>query len=504
MSKVRVRFAPSPTGPLHLGGVRTALYDYLFAKNQGGEFVLRIEDTDTARYVEGAEDYIMEALEWCGIIPDESPKHGGKFAPYRQSERRDIYDKHLAEILKTDYAYLAFDTPEELDEIRKEYEENGEVFAYNYITRNRLKNSLTLSKDEVERLLAENVPYVVRFKMPIDRILNLEDIIRGKSSVNTNTLDDKVLVKNDGMPTYHFANIIDDHEMEITHVIRGEEWLPSLGLHYLLYEAMGWERPQFAHLSLILKPEGKGKLSKRDGDKFGFPVFPLNFKDPETGNISKGYREEGYLPNAFINMVALLGWSPANDREILTLEEMVKEFDLHKVHKAGARFSKEKAEWFNHEYLKQLSDEETLALFKGVEGIDLSQFNDEKLLKIISLMKERATFIKDIYRDGKFFFEAPVTYDEKASKKAWNDEAGILMNDLADVLQTIENFEAEILRKAIHDFAETKELGMGKVMMPLRLALVGELKGPDVPDILEILGSEESVSRIKNAVNNIN
>ena len=504
MSKVRVRFAPSPTGPLHLGGVRTALYDYLFAKNQGGEFVLRIEDTDTARYVEGAEDYIMEALEWCGIIPDESPKHGGKFAPYRQSERRDIYDKHLAEILKTDYAYLAFDTPEELDEIRKEYEENGDVFAYNYITRNRLKNSLTLSKDEVERLLAENVPYVVRFKMPIDRILNLEDIIRGKSSVNTNTLDDKVLVKNDGMPTYHFANIVDDHEMEITHVIRGEEWLPSLGLHYLLYEAMGWERPQFAHLSLILKPEGKGKLSKRDGDKFGFPVFPLNFKDPETGNISKGYREEGYLPNAFINMVALLGWSPANDREILTLEEMVKEFDLHKVHKAGARFSKEKAEWFNHEYLKQLSDEETLALFKGVEGIDLSQFNDEKLLKIISLMKERATFIKDIYRDGKFFFEAPVTYDEKASKKAWNDEAGILMNDLADVLQTIENFEAEILRKAIHDFAETKELGMGKVMMPLRLALVGELKGPDVPDILEILGSEESVSRIKNAVNNIN
>ncbi|UFK98553.1 glutamate--tRNA ligase [Kaistella faecalis] len=504
MSKVRVRFAPSPTGPLHLGGVRTALYDYLFAKNQGGEFVLRIEDTDTARYVEGAEDYIMEALEWCGIIPDESPKHGGKFAPYRQSERRDIYDRYLAEILKTDYSYLAFDTPEELDEIRKEYEQKGDVFAYNYISRNRLKNSLTLSEEEVQKLLDENVPYVVRFKMPVDRILNLEDIIRGKSSVNTNTLDDKVLVKNDGMPTYHFANIVDDHEMEITHVIRGEEWLPSLGLHYLLYEAMGWERPQFAHLSLILKPEGKGKLSKRDGDKFGFPVFPLNFKDPETGNISKGYREEGYLPNAFINMVALLGWSPANDREILTLEEMVKEFDLHKVHKAGARFSKEKAEWFNHEYLKQLSNEETLALFKGVDGIDLSQFSDDKLLKIISLMKERATFIKDIYNDGKFFFEAPITYDEKASKKAWNAETGTLMNDLADVLHATKTFESEILRKAIHDFAETKELGMGKVMMPLRLALVGELKGPDVPDILEILGSEESVGRIKNAVNNIN
>jgi len=503
MSKVRVRFAPSPTGPLHLGGVRTALYDYLFAKNQGGEFVLRIEDTDTARYVEGAEDYIMEALEWCGIIPDESPKHGGKFAPYRQSERRDIYDKHLAEILKTDYADLAFDTPEELDEIRKEYEENGEVFAYNYITRNRLKNSLTLSKDEVERLLADNVPYVVRFKMPIDRILNLEDIIRGKSSVSTNTLDDKVLVKNDGMPTYHFANIIDDHEMEITHVIRGEEWLPSLGLHYLLYEAMGWERPQFAHLSLILKPEGKGKLSKRDGDKFGFPVFPLNFRDPETGVVSKGYREEGYLPEAFINMVALLGWSPANDREILSLEEMTKEFDLHKVHKAGARFSKEKAEWFNHEYLKLTSNQEALVLFKKVEGIDLSHLGDDQLLKIISLMKERAIFIKDIYTDGKFFFEAPSSYDEKAVKKAWNEQTSSLMNDFAEALHGTEIFEAENLRHIIHDFAETRGLGMGKVMMPLRLALVGELKGPDVPDILQVLGKEESVGRIKNAVNNI-
>ncbi|WP_332019031.1 glutamate--tRNA ligase [Kaistella sp.] len=503
MSKVRVRFAPSPTGPLHLGGVRTALYDYLFAKNQGGEFVLRIEDTDTARYVEGAEDYIMEALEWCGIIPDESPKHGGKFAPYRQSERRDIYDKHLAEILKTDYAYLAFDTPEELDEIRKEYEENGEVFAYNYITRNRLKNSLTLSKDEVERLLADNVPYVVRFKMPIDRILNLEDIIRGKSSVSTNTLDDKVLVKNDGMPTYHFANIIDDHEMEITHVIRGEEWLPSLGLHYLLYEAMGWERPQFAHLSLILKPEGKGKLSKRDGDKFGFPVFPLNFRDPETGVVSKGYREEGYLPEAFINMVALLGWSPANDREILSLEEMTKEFDLHKVHKAGARFSKEKAEWFNHEYLKLTSDQEALVLFKKVEDINLIHLDDDQLLKIISLMKERATFIKDIYTDGKFFFEAPSSYDEKALKKAWNEQTSSLMNDFAEALHRTEIFEAENLRHIIHDFAETRGLGMGKVMMPLRLALVGELKGPDVPDILQVLGKEESVGRIKNAVNNI-
>ncbi len=503
MRKVRVRFAPSPTGPLHLGGVRTALYDYLFAKNQGGDFVLRIEDTDTARYVEGAEEYIMEALEWCGIIPDESPKHGGKFAPYRQSERRDIYDKHLAEILKTDYAYLAFDTPEELDEIRKEFEQNGDVFAYNYITRNRLKNSLTLSKEEVQKLLDQKVPYVVRFKMPVDRVLNLEDIIRGKTSVNTNTLDDKVLVKNDGMPTYHFANIIDDHEMEITHVIRGEEWLPSLGLHYLLYEAMGWERPEFAHLSLILKPEGKGKLSKRDGDKFGFPVFPLNFKDPETGNISKGYREEGYLPEAFINMVALLGWSPANDREILSLEEMTKEFDLHKVHKAGARFNKEKAEWFNHEYLKSKSDAEVLSLLKEAEGINLEGSSDEKLLKVISLMKDRATFAKDIYNEGKFFFEAPNSYEEKAVKKAWNEETPAILNDFSEKLTNLADFQAVAIKQSIHDLAEEKGLGMGKVMMPLRLSLVGELKGPDVPEILEILGKEESIERIKNAVNNI-
>ena len=502
MSKVRVRFAPSPTGPLHLGGVRTALYDYLFAKNQGGDFVLRIEDTDTARYVEGAEDYIMEALEWCGIVPDESPKHGGKFAPYRQSERRDIYDRYTEQILKTDYAYLAFDTPEELDAIRAEFEEKGDVFSYNYQTRPRLKNSVSLPQEEVQQLLDAKTPYVVRFKMPFDRVLNLEDIIRGKFSVNTNTLDDKVLVKNDGMPTYHFANIIDDHEMEISHVIRGEEWLPSMGLHVLLYEAMGWTAPEFAHLSLILKPEGKGKLSKRDGDKFGFPVFPLNFKDPETGNISAGYRENGYLPDAFINMVALLGWSPANDREIISLEEMVKEFDLHKVHKAGARFSKEKAEWFNHEYLKTKTDEEVLNLLKAEKDINLQGFYDDKLLKIISLMKERATFVKDIYNDGKFFFEAPTSYDEKASKKAWTEETSANLSEFAAVLNTTD-FNSENLKQAIHDFAEQKSLGMGKVMMPLRLSLVGELKGPDVPDIMEILGKEETVARITNAVNNI-
>lgn len=502
MSKVRVRFAPSPTGPLHLGGVRTALYDYLFAKNQGGDFVLRIEDTDTTRYVEGAEDYILEALEWCCIVPDESPKHGGKYGPYRQSERRDIYDKYIEKILKTDYAYIAFDTPEELEAIRKEYEEKGEVFAYNNYTRNRLKNSLTLSEDEVKQLIEANVPYVVRFKMPVDRILHLEDIIRGQSSVNTNTLDDKVLVKNDGMPTYHFANVIDDYEMEISHVIRGEEWLPSLGLHTLLYEAMGWEAPKFAHLSLILKPEGKGKLSKRDGDKFGFPVFPLNFEDKKTGSVSKGYREEGYFPEAFINFLALLGWSPSEDKEILSLDEMIKEFDLYKVHKAGARFSKEKAEWFNHQYLQLKSDKEILALLKELEKVKNTTISDENLLKIVALMKERATFVEDIYENGKFFFVAPTSFDEKASKKAWNETTSEMMTLLSEKLASI-NFDAETLKNEIHHFAEEQSLGMGKVMMPLRLALVGELKGPDVPDILAILGKDESISRIKKAVNNI-
>lgn len=502
MSKVRVRFAPSPTGPLHLGGVRTALYDYLFAKNKGGDFVLRIEDTDTTRYVEGAEDYIMEALEWCGIIPDESPKHGGPYAPYRQSERRAIYDQYTKQILKTDYAYIAFDTPEELEAIRKEYEAKGEVFAYNNYTRNRLRNSLTLPEEEVKRLLAENTPYVVRFKMPVDRILTLEDIIRGTFSVNTDTLDDKVLVKNDGMPTYHFANIIDDHEMKISHVIRGEEWLPSLGLHILLYEAMGWEAPQFAHLSLILKPEGKGKLSKRDGDKFGFPVFPLNFTDPATGSVSKGYREEGYFPEAFINFLTLLGWSPSEDKEILSLEEMIQEFDLYKVHKAGARFSKEKAEWFNQQYLQKKTNEELLPLLKDLSEVQIANLSDETLLTIISLMKERATFVKDIYDNGTFFFEAPKSYDEKALKKAWNADTALHLSALCDVLEQTD-FSTDALKNAIHSFAESQSLGMGKVMMPLRLTLVGELKGPDVPDILAILGKVESLARVKNAINHI-
>ncbi|MYY43252.1 glutamate--tRNA ligase [Elizabethkingia anophelis] len=499
MEKVRVRFAPSPTGPLHLGGVRTALYDYLFAKHHGGDFILRIEDTDTQRYVPGSEEYIMEALEWIGMVPDESPKHGGPYAPYRQSERRDIYDRYTEQILKTDYAYLAFDTPEELDQIRAEFEARGDVFAYNYETRNRLRNSISLPEEEVKKLLEEKIPYVIRFKMPLDRIINLNDIIRGKFSVNTNTLDDKVLVKNDGMPTYHFANIIDDHEMKITHVIRGEEWLPSMALHVLLYEAMGWDVPEFAHLSLILKPEGKGKLSKRDGDKFGFPVFPLDFTDPATGNTSAGYREEGYLPEAFINMVAMLGWSPADNKEIVSMDEMIKEFDLNKVHKAGARFSAEKAKWFNQQYLQLMSNEAILPEFKKVLAENNVEVSDEKALKIIGLMKERATFVKDIYNDGKFFFHAPESFDEKASKKAWSPETAVLMQELTEAISSVD-FKAEIIKESIHHLAEAKGLGMGKVMMPLRLSLVGELKGPDVPDLMEMIGKEETISRITKAI----
>lgn len=495
-----MRFAPSPTGALHIGGVRTALYDYLFAKNKGGEFILRIEDTDTTRYVEGAEDYILEALEWCGIIPHESPKHGGAYGPYRQSERRSIYDRHIADLLRTEYAYIAFDTSEELESIRKEYEERGEVFSYNYISRNRLRNSLSLSPEEVQSLLDDNTPFVVRFKMPVDRILNLEDIIRGKFSVNTNDLDDKVLVKQDGMPTYHFANVVDDYEMKITHVIRGEEWLPSMGLHVLLYEAMGWNAPQFAHLSLILKPEGKGKLSKRDGDKFGFPVFPINFTDSVTGSVSKGYREEGYFPDAFVNFLALLGWSPSDDREILSLEEMINEFDIYKLHKSGARFSREKAEWFNHQYLQKKSDAELVSVLKDLEEIKSVDVSDEQLKRIVSLMKERVSFVKDIYHSGKFFFHRPEHYDEKSIKKAWNEQTVFVLESFISHINEIEDFTSSVLKERIYHLAEEKKLGMGKIMMPLRLSLVGELKGPDVPDIIEVIGKEETIIRIKKVI----
>lgn len=506
MNKVRVRFAPSPTGALHLGGVRTALYNYLFAKNQGGDFLLRIEDTDTSRYVEGAEEYIMEALEWLGIVPIESPKAGGPHTPYKQSERKEIYDKYIAQILQTDCAYLAFDTPEELNAIRAEYEVEGEIFSYNNASRKELKNSISLSEEKVQELLNKNTPFVIRFKMPENRVINLTDIVRGNFSINTDTLDDKVLVKQDGIPTYHFANVIDDHEMQISHVIRGEEWLPSMPLHILLYEAMGWEAPEFAHLPLILKPEGKGKLSKRDGDKFGFPVFPLeyplNSKNKETENKTKGYREEGYFPEAFINFLALLGWSPSNGKEILSLEEMIKEFNLYKVHKSGARFHKEKAEWFNQQYLQKKTNAEILPILKAIDKVQETSLSDEVLLNIIGLMKERVTFVKDIYTEGQFFFQSPNTYDEKELKKVYGEQTGKILEDLIQKLKDTDEFQAADLKNLIHDFIIGKGLEMGKVMMPLRLALVGKLKGPDIPIIMQVLGKEETIKRIQLLVDN--
>lgn len=497
MSEIRVRFAPSPTGYLHIGGVRTALYNYLFAKKNNGKFILRIEDTDQNRFVKGAEEYINEALKWCGLEPDESPEKGGPFAPYKQSQRKDIYKQYIADLLKTDYAYIAFDTPEELEKLRTDYEAQGKVFSYNFEIRNNLNNSLNLSNEIVQQKINSGVPYVIRFKIPPHRTLVLSDIIRGNFSIDTSTLDDKVLVKTDGMPTYHLANIVDDHTMEITHIIRGEEWLPSLALHVLLYEAFGWNAPKFAHLPLILKPEGKGKLSKRDGDKFGFPVFPLAWINEKDGTSSIGYREEGYLPEAFINMLALLGWSPTNDKEILSMKELVQEFDLEKVHKSGARFNPEKAKWFNHEYIVQSNASMLLPHFQKIlkeKGIEPYNTKD---LRIIELLKERVNFIQEIWKIGSFFWIVPSSYEEKNYKKVIKGETATILSQLYTGLQSVSFSERE-LHDYIHDYVEKSGLGFGKVMQPLRLALVGELKGPDIPIIMEILGKKESLQRIKN------
>ncbi|MDL1913853.1 MAG: glutamate--tRNA ligase [Bergeyella sp.] len=502
MEKIRVRFAPSPTGALHIGGIRTALYDYLFAKKNGGDFVLRIEDTDTSRYVEGAEDYILNALEWCGIIPDESPIKGGPYGPYRQSERRQIYDKYTQQILDSGNAYVAFDTPEELETLRKNHENKGEVFSYNYRTRKHLRNSLSLPEKEVKSLIEKKTPYVIRFKVPVDQTIHIRDWVREDFSVNTSMLDDKVLVKNDGMPTYHFAHVVDDHEMKISHVIRGEEWLPSLGLHLLLYEAMGWNPPEFAHLPLILKPEGKGKLSKRDGDRLGFPVFPLTFTDPTTGSVSEGYREKGYYPEAFTNFLVVLGWTPEG-KEILSRQEMIEEFDLRKVHKSGARFSKKKALWYNQEYLQQKKDEELLVEFKKIPEVESGGYSDVSLLRIISLMKPRAVFVKDLYVQGSFFFRAPDRYDEKSAKKAWGENSSDLLKDLLSLLPQTSPLCPEKIKTLLHSVVERHKTEPGKIMMPLRLALVGELKGPDVPDIITIIGLERTLERIRHALERI-
>lgn len=493
---VRVRFAPSPTGPLHMGGVRTALFNYLFAKKHNGEFILRIEDTDQKRFVPEAEQYIIESLKWTGILPDEGQGFGGNYGPYRQSERADIYQKYIQILLDNGKAYYAFDTAEELEKLRKNAEQRGEAFSYNQKTRMQLNNSLTLSPEEVQKNLAEGKEYVIRFKIPASQEMHFSDIIRGNLHINTETLDDKVLFKSDGLPTYHFANIVDDHLMLITHVIRGEEWLPSMPLHILLYQAFDWEAPKFAHLPLILNPEGKGKLSKRDGDKFGFPVFPLEWKT-EKG-ISMGYRENGYLPQAFVNMLALLGWNPGTEEEIFSLEELCEKFDLNKVSKSGARFNPEKAVWFNHQYLQKESTKNLVKAFQAILAKHNVATNDVFDTKVVELLKERANFVKDLWTAGSFLYQAPESYDEKALKKVWKDDTAEILNQFLAQNEKIENYKAEDIHHAVQDFVNTHEIGFGKIMMPLRLSLVGQLQGPDIPVIMELLGKDEVQKRVLN------
>jgi glutamyl-tRNA synthetase len=502
MSKnVRVRFAPSPTGPLHIGGVRTALYNYLFAKNQGGTFILRIEDTDQKRYVANAEKYIIEALNWAGIPYDEGIDKEGKFGPYRQSERKSIYKKYAQQLIDTGWAYYAFDTAEELDKERKSSETKGETFIYNWHNRETLNNSLSLTKEEVSDKISNGEKYVIRFKTPQNEILQLEDIIRGTIKINTNTLDDKVLFKSDGMPTYHLANIVDDHLMEISHVIRGEEWLPSLALHSLLYKAFGWNAPLFAHLPLLLKPVGKGKLSKRDGDKLGFPVFPLEYHNEQTGEISRGYREDGYFPEAFINMLAFLGWNPGTEQELFSLEELIQAFSLEKVSKSGAKFNLDKTKWFQQQYM-QRADNKLLAenFNKIITKETQKTFDKEYIRQVVSLIKERAIFIDDLWSLGFYFFKAPLEYDIKATKKAWKEGTENIMHVLTTILEDIPDFNSNAIETVIKKWIEEKQLSFGKVLMPFRLSLVGSMQGPHVFDIAAMIGKEETISRINNAI----
>ncbi len=502
MSKpVRVRFAPSPTGPLHIGGVRTALFNYLFAKKNGGTFYIRIEDTDQTRFVAEAESYIFEALEWLGIAPDETIGKNEKFGPYRQSERKAIYKQYADQLITNGWAYYAFDTPEKLDELRKGAEANKNTFIYNHTVRDTLDTSLHLSKEETQKRIQAGEHYVIRFKTPVNEVLEIQDIIRGNVKFDTNLLDDKVLFKSDGMPTYHLANIVDDHLMETSHVIRGEEWLPSVPLHYLLYQAFGWEAPEFAHLPLILKPVGNGKLSKRDGDKMGFPVFPLEWKTSE--GTSMGYRENGFFPEAVVNFLALLGWNDGTEQEIFSLDELVKKFDLNRIHKAGAKFDPDKNKWFNHQYLQKKNDVELARMFLkelAKRGISTAlDMTENKLTKIVSLVKDRANFVTELYDLSDYFFEAPKTYDEKAAKN-WKEETPVLMEKVANELEKITDFTSVTIETILKDWMTANEIGMGKVMQPLRLSLVGALKGPHLFDIIEMIGKEETISRIKKAI----
>ncbi len=500
MKKTRVRFAPSPTGPLHMGGVRTALYNYLFAKKRGGDFILRIEDTDSHRFVPGAEEYIIESLRWCGIMPDEGLGPDGRLAekadernphaPYRQSQRRGIYRKYAEQLVRDGFAYYAFDTAAELEAARSQAEAAGQTFIYNAATRGSLRNSLTMGSDEVERLLGERNDWTIRFRMPSDEVVVMEDLIRGHIEVNTSTLDDKVLWKRaDELPTYHLANIVDDHLMEISHVIRGEEWLPSLPLHFLLYKAFGWERPEFAHLPLLLKPVGNGKLSKRDGDKMGFPVFPLKWTSPE-GEVSRGYREDGYFADAFVNLLAMLGWNPGTEQEIFSMEELIEAFSLEKVGKSGAKFNPEKAKWFNKEYLRMRSDEELCSLFMPILSSNGVNAPAEKVQEIVGLIKERATFVSDFWDIAWYLFKAPEEYVEKDAAKFWKKENV----DMARQALT-ETDSAQ----AMEEYIRAKEWPMGKVMNCIRLALTGSSNGLGIADIMRFIGREEALLRFRRA-----
>ena len=505
--RVRVRFAPSPTGPLHIGGVRTALYNYLFAKKQGGDFILRIEDTDQTRFVEGAEDYIVEAFRWLGIKFDEGVGIGGEFGPYKQSERKDIYKSYALELVEKGMAYYAFDTPEELEEKRKEAESEKKTFQYDCKTRQGLRNSLSLSEEETQGLIASGMPYVIRFRFPEDEMIEFDDLIRGHVKMNSSLLDDKVLYKSDGMPTYHLANIVDDHLMEISHVIRGEEWLPSCPLHVMLYRAFGWEStmPQFAHLPLLLKPEGSGKLSKRDGDRLGFPVFPLQWLDPKTKETSSGYRESGYLPQAVVNMLALLGWNPGTEQEIFSLEELVEVFSIDRISKHGARFDLEKAKWFNHQYLQKLDDASLTEVFLQ----DLKQRGIEcdfaKAETIVGLIKERCSFAKELWDNGDYFFVAPESYAEKALKKRWKEGPSERMIEIVSHLRELEDDNwAQRAEDFLMDYIKENELNMGQIMNSIRLAVVGDTRGCSMLDIFAVLGKDESLRRISVAADRIN
>jgi glutamyl-tRNA synthetase len=498
MSKnIRVRFAPSPTGPLHIGGVRTALFNYLFAKKHGGTFYLRIEDTDQNRFVPGAEQYILEALEWLGIAPDETIGKNEKFGPYRQSERKHLYETYADELINSGWAYYAFDTPEALDAIRKSEEEQGKTFIYNHTNREKLDTSLVLTTEQTTARIANGEQYVIRFKTPENETLHLHDIIRGDVKFETSLLDDKVLFKSDGMPTYHLANIVDDHLMETSHVIRGEEWLPSMPLHVLLYRAFGWTAPQFAHLPLILKPVGNGKLSKRDGDKLGFPVFPLEWKNDE--GIASGYRENGFFPEAVINFLALLGWNDGTDQELFTLAELIDKFDLNRVHKAGAKFDPDKNKWFNHQYLIKADNAILAKAYTPILAEKGFTIKEDTVIKIVSLIKERAHFVSEFWEMSNFFFQAPTAYDDKATKN-WKPETPALMTQLNAVLATITDFSSVNIETIVKEWMTANEIGMGKVMQPFRLSLVGALKGPHLFDIVEVIGKEETINRIEKAI----